>query len=464
MLWLGAVCAIALALAGCHPIISPQGEADERAKAERAGAAYSAPLEKRPLPDLATSATLPLALEYAFNANGDIEASYRQWRAALERIPQAGALPDPRLNFNVVFNAQNVKSFSDALNSFSVMGEQEFPARGKRPARAEQALAEARAAGERFRAEKYRLQSRAVKAYANLLLNKSFLDLNAETLRLLKETYDVVLHRYHAMTGETQADLRKIETEIEVAESEKKELEIQRSSAAAELNSVLNRPIDAPLGALRLPALQLPETTNADLFARAVRNNPDLAALRHEIEARGAAQVLAELEKKPDYKITGGADVSGFGKMLTTTYMPSLGAEINLPINRARIRAGIAEALAARQAEEARLRALSSDVQARVVVNLALLRDANRILKDYRERIIPQAQSILDIQQTTYRSGQGDFLDILDTERLLVDYRKMVARAETDRLQSLSDLEEAIGEDLFQFLPSGDAEGSGGHD
>ena len=458
-LCLAAILALALSLTGCHLTISPKGEAEERARAERAGAVFSGPVEKRPLPDLATSPTLPLVLEYAFNANGDIEAAYREWRAALERIPQAGALPDPRLNFNVLFNVTNVKSFSDVLQNASLMLEQEFPGRGKRPARAEVALAQARGAGEKFRAEKYRLQKRAIGAYSDLLLNRSFLDLNAETLRLLKETYEVALHRYHAMSDETQVDLRKIETEIEVAESEKRELGIRRGSSTAELNGVLNRAANAPLGALQFPLLTRPAESEADLFARAVRSNPDLGALRREIEARGAAQVLADLEKRPDLKISGGAEAGGTGSI-----MPSVGAEINLPVNRARIRAGIAEALAMREAAEARLRSLSSDVQARVVMALASLRDAERVLKDYRERIIPQAKSILEIQQTTYGSGGGDLLDILDTERLLVDYRKMTARAESDRLRSLSELEEAIGEDLFQFIPGGEAEGAAAHD
>ncbi|WP_319588765.1 hypothetical protein [uncultured Desulfobulbus sp.] len=45
-------------------------------------------------------------------------------------------------------------------------------------------------------------------------------------------------------------------------------------------------------------------------------------------------------------------------------------------------------------------------------------------------------------------------LEILDTERLLIDYRKLVLRAESDRVRAAAELEEIVGEDLFKFIPS----------
>ena len=47
--------------------------------------------------ELAGDATLEQLLDFARAHNPGLEAAFQHWRAALERVPQASALPDPRL-------------------------------------------------------------------------------------------------------------------------------------------------------------------------------------------------------------------------------------------------------------------------------------------------------------------------------------------------------------------------------
>lgn len=436
---------LASACSSLNRVIVPKGEPAERAKAARAEGSFAVPVNKRPLPDLSGKAPLPLVLEYAFNSNGELEAAYRDWRAAIERIPQAGALPDPMLDFSFIFGPGSLDSFSSALDSIRLMIRQDVPAGGKRQAMADVALAEAQATGEKFRASKYRLQKDVVSAYADLALNRADVELESENLRLLNQSYNVGLQRYSA-GGETNlADLRKLEVEIETAKSELQGLLIEQKRMEGTLNGVLNRPPDAALGEVALPEVGLPSLSDAELFAKAVQSNPELAGMRKDIEARGAAQVLAELQKKPDYSFSAGVDM-----MLN----PMLSIGMTLPINRERIRAGIAEALANRQAAETRLRSSEFDVQARLVMALTLMRDANRILTSYREKIIPKNKELFDTQLSTYGSGGGDILDLLDTERLLIEFRKLVLQAESDRARGSAEVEEVIGEDVYRYMPS----------
>lgn len=423
-------------------IITPEGEIAERNMAEQSGKIYAIPVNKRPLPDLATSASLPLVLAYAFNSNGDVESAYREWRGAIEKIPQSGALDNPKIDFSFMFDKQNLKSFDVALNSIRLMASQDIPGKGKRKALANQALAEAQVARERFRAGKYKLQKNVTRAYSEIAYNDGLLALTSETLRLLHQAEEAALHRFHGMNEESLADLRKIEVEIQNVESESRSLYIMRRALVAELNGALNRPPSSVFGRITLPDIREPSESDEDLFIMAVENNPGLAALRKEVEARGAAVVLAELEKNPDYSISGGIE-----QLLT----PVLEFGITLPINRQRIRAGIAESLAMRQAAEARLRAAESDVKARLVISLSSLSDANRILNDYQNRIIPLAKELLNTQLTEYGSGEGNFLDIIDTERLLVDFKKLILRARVDKLKYFSEIEEITGKDLFRF-------------
>ena len=148
------------------------------------------------------------------------------------------------------------------------------------------------------------------------------------------------------------------------------------------------------------------------------------------------------MEKRPDYNLGAGVD---------WTLMPRLQAGITLPTNRAKIRAAIAEALALRQAAEARFLSAVADTQARVVMALTGAADAQRVSADYGERIVPATRKLLDAQLAAYGSGGGDLLVILDSERLLVDYERLILRAQTDRLRYYAELEEVMGAPLLRF-------------
>jgi outer membrane protein TolC len=440
-----------LGLVSCRRVILPRGEPTERAKVAAAEGVFALPVAKRPLPDLSHAAPLGAALEYAFNANGEIESAYREWRAALERVPQAGSKSDPRLEFNVLLGLDQLKSFTENLKNVSLMigGEQEVTRGERLEARGTQALALTQQAGEKFRAAKFKLQRDVTDVYARLALNEELRGITSDTLRLLKQSYDIAGHRYHVMSETPLTDLQKFEIEIGRTESEQRGLALKREQLMAELNGVLNRPALAPLGRVSVPAIAAPQLDAPTLLQHAAANNPELAALRKEIETRGSGQVLAELERKPDYTLKG--SVGGFKPFYPALPELQAGFAMNLPINRERIRAGIAEALAMRQASEAELRARTADTQSRLVQALVQLRDAERVRHDFADDIIPAAERFLTTQFNTYGSGAGDYLEILDTQRTLIDLRRMLAQARADRLRALAELEQLAGEDFYQL-------------
>ncbi len=433
-------------LAGCQRNLHPRGEAEERSKLAEAGILYQIPVDQRELPNLEREPSLPKALEYAFKASGEIEAAYCDWRAALERVPQAGALPDPRVDFGYLFNPMNFTSFEGiilgTLQSLRLMVSQEFPAKGVRQAEAEMALSEAKAAGERLRGAKLTLQTKVIRAYAKLALNRDLAANTAETLGLLGETRQIALEHYHSVEMETAADIQRAELEIDRAESDQRSLKIMERSLVAELNGLLNRSPESPFNTMTMPDIQLPGIDTAELLERATSNHPELESMRREIEAKGAAQTLAELQRRQALMLGGGID---------DPLMPMLTASLTLPVNRERIHAAIEEALARRQATEARLRQSQSDVQSRLIMALAGFADAERVLADTNYLLIPKAEEILHTQQIQYGSGGGSFMDILMTQRSVVEFRRLALQAGADRVGYLAELEELAGGGLIDF-------------
>lgn len=441
-----AILAVSSLTLACQRNLDLPGEAGERSKLAEAAPQYQIPPAERALPELERDASLARVLETAFKSNGELEAAYYDWRASLERVPQVGALPDPQLEFGYLFNPANFASFegilAGVLESVRVMASQELGIRGARKQQMDIALAEAQAAGERFKGVKLSLQTRVIQAYAELLLTGDLIGNTSEVLRLLEDSRQIALDHYHSVEMETAADIQKAELEIDRTESDQRMRRIALRARSAELNGLLGRAPEAGFGELQWPALENPEDGSAQLFERAVAQNPGLAALRREIEARGAAQTLAELQRRPAFMIGGGMD---------DPLMPVLSLSLSLPVNRERIRAGIEEALASRQAAEARLRQAGTDVQARLIVALTRLEDAERILGDVERDLIPKAEEIIRTQHAQYGSGGGSFMEILDTERTLIELQGLCLAARADRFKALAEIDELAGGGLLEF-------------
>ena len=61
------------------------------------------------------------------------------------------------------------------------------------------------------------------------------------------------------------------------------------------------------------------------------------------------------------------------------------------------------------------------------------LRDAERKIALFTHTLIPKAEESIEASYTAYESGQAGFLDVLDSERGLLDFELSLSRAQTDR-------------------------------
>lgn len=115
---------------------------------------------RRLLPEIPEPVTWQDVLHRAFLADGDLEAAYFEWRAAMARIPQVANYPNTNLapSFSYLFSAERTKSFNRFTTNvgFDPMENLAFPTKVARAG--EVALEQARPAGKRFEAAKFELQ------------------------------------------------------------------------------------------------------------------------------------------------------------------------------------------------------------------------------------------------------------------------------------------------------------------
>jgi len=442
----GALVAIATgsALIGCA--LTPKGANEERARLADSGRPYEPRFEERALPEMSLAPTWEDILRRALLANGDLEAAYFDWKAAVERIDVAAAWPNSRLmlGYSYMFSGGDMKAFDRNTFAFSPDSMESLLWPSKAAQQGKVALAEARATGARFRAAKFDLQKRVLSAWAEYALNAERVRIERERRELARLTFDTAKSRVRA--GGMQQDLLRAEVSLQTAEDSLKTAEAELAQSRAMLNGTLAREPDAPLAAPSpMPPPRPIPADDATLLATAVEQNPQLEALARQVEGRTDALERARMEWLPDINPT---------LAFTGSASQAIGAAIMLPTTIKEIEGGIKEAGAMLRGTEATLRQAGRDRAASFVATLLALRNAERQATIFDSRIVPAAERVVSITRQGYVAGSATFLDMIDAERALLDARLIVAEARAMRESRLAELEALMGTDVETLGPS----------
>ncbi|HEX8915135.1 MAG TPA: TolC family protein, partial [Humisphaera sp.] len=343
LLMVAALAVTALFGTGC--VLAPKEAEQEKAKMLAEGRRYEVPPERRELPELPDRPDWPQVLRRAFLANGDLEAAYFEWAAAVARIEQAGSYPNTpvALNFSYMFSAERMKSFDRLTTSVGPDPMESLALPPKVYQAAKVATADARAAGARFAAAKFDLQRKVLVAWADYALAAERARVARENLSLLTLIRDTAAGRVRA--GGPQQDMLRADVELARAQDELRTMESDLPRMRAMLNAMAGRPPDAPLEPPdAMPAARPLAADDATLLARAAESSPDLAALARRVEGRADALELARLQYLPDINPTA---------MFTGGVSQAVGIGLSLPGLMPRVRGMVAEARADLRAAEA---------------------------------------------------------------------------------------------------------------
>ncbi len=211
------ICSLSLAgLSGCA--LTPSGTKEEQARMHEAGKPYEEPFEQRALPELPAPPSWQDVLQRAFLANGDLEASYFEWKAAVQRIEMASAYPNSNLQFgySYMFSSERMKSFDRQTFAFGFDPSMNLSFPTKVQQKGQVALDEARTTAERFRTAKFDLQRRVLSSWADLQMLEQKRRIQQEQLALGHLTIDAT--RARAQAGGVQRDLLRAEASLRTLE------------------------------------------------------------------------------------------------------------------------------------------------------------------------------------------------------------------------------------------------------
>ncbi|MEE9369219.1 MAG: TolC family protein [Pontiella sp.] len=394
-----------------------------------------------------TNLTLQAVLDYGAENNPRLQATFNQWKGAEENIAVQKALPDPAFTYGYYFEPIETKN-GPQNQRFDLS--QKIPGFGKLSLNKAIATDQAAAAHDRYRREQLDLDFTTTQAYAELHFLKRGIEITQDQITLFLDLEKVARTRYQ--TGSPMASILQAQVELGRLEDRLNSLNDQRAPKTARLNAALNRPASAPLP---WPDTLPYRTIDADakaLHAQTRGTSPELAELGHHIERGNHQLQLAKRERLPDFTL--GVQYIDTGHVAgpnpdsgTDPIIGTIG--INLPLwfgkNRARIQSAAHLKTAAQLALENRAKTLDADIRQ----TLFQLRDADRKINLYKESLIPKSLQSLEVSRTGYESGQLEFINLIDAERLLLEFELSYERARTDHLIARAELTNITGIDFI---------------
>ncbi|HEY4745652.1 MAG TPA: TolC family protein [Desulfuromonadaceae bacterium] len=388
-------------------------------------------------------------VKHALENNPEVKASDAHLRMLENKAKQAGSLDDPMLTLKI----QN-GVISDPLNfrrdsmTQKVVGiSQQLPWFGKRDLRGDVARLDAEAAHWN-REERIVDIVRGVKeTYYQLYFTDKSLEILAKNLRILEDFITIAENRYAVGQG-VQQDIFKAQLEKSKLLDMRITLEQQRRGLEIRLNSLLYRPVDTPVGAIPDPQIVPLAQSGAELLARAEQNRPLLKGMRSQIGKSGAAQALATKEFYPDFNVFFEYMQRDPAMGNNGEDMYTLGVTFNLPVQRERRHAALAEAASEQAMSTAELNDARNSIRATIADLISQMERRRRLAELYKGGIIPQAEQALESAVIAYRVGKVDFLALLDSRLTLFNYERDYYDSLADYQIRLAQLEATVGADL----------------
>jgi cobalt-zinc-cadmium efflux system outer membrane protein len=388
------------------------------------------------------AAPTPLAklIDEAEHNNPQILAARHAWKAATLVPSQVSAPPDPQIMVQQ-FAVGSPRPFAGFSNSdFAYFGlgvSQELPYPGKLRLKGEIAQRDAAAEREHYETVRRTVVEQLKRTYFKLAYELQELQILDRSGKLLDQVAKITGARYRVGQG-NQHDVLKAQLEQTKLLRETAMHHQEHYSLQAQLKQLLNQPPNQP-DVIPETLTETPlDYTVEELLEKVRAQNPEVRSQEEMVRRQSLAIELAHKDFYPDFNVQ--YMWQHTAEQFRDYYTLSFGMRI--PIYRSRKqRPEVAQA-----AEE--LNRSRREYEAQVQQSYFDIRDqflqadtAARILRMYREGLIPQAAGAFKAGLAAYQANRQDFetllasfLDVLHLDeeywRMLLDHETAIARLE----------------------------------
>ncbi|NQT46174.1 MAG: TolC family protein [Candidatus Omnitrophica bacterium] len=392
-------------------------------------------------------ASLDLMIDEALNNNPQVQAVYNEWKAAEHKVGYVSGLPDPMVSYG--YFGDNVETrVGPQEHKYGASLKVPFP--GKLSLKGKAQSTRAATLKEKYEATKRELIKNVTFVYYDIFWVDKAIRVVEEEKSILEGLESVAQRRYESnMTP--QQDVIKVQVEISKLIDRLFILRHQREGLQAKMNSLLDRAKGTKLMAIA-------DTETAEFVYRldqlhemAQESRQELLAADLEVERAEYEKSLAKLDYFPDF--TFGVDYIQVGDGQTT--QPNDGDDawmgkvaVNIPIWFDKLGAQVNEKKAALEASKKRYENAENNVAYEVEDIYYKIIAYKDIVSLYRTALVPQTEQAFEAARTGYESGEVDFLNWLDAERILLQTRLAHYKSIVDYHKSIAYLERVVGKDL----------------
>jgi len=373
-------------------------------------------------------------LVIAAENNPGLRSRFNAYMAALETVPQAGALPDPQLAFGYFIRPVETRL---GPQEFRISASQMFPWFGTLKTREKTASSQARAKYETFLEARSDLFNQVRATYYSLYFNEKAISIVRDNIRILNTFRKLALAKIEAGRTST-VDRYRIDMEMGDLENRLALLMDQQTSLEVEFFNLLNteqEPIVFP-DTLWDSA---PVMERHEILDTILARNHQLLSLELQRDALSNRKKLAGKEGRPDFSvgldyifIGEGQDQSGFNDALM---FPRIG--ITIPLYREKYRSMVREAAYLETAKENEKAEKENRLETMFEKIWKEYLDASRRRTLYgRQKDL--AEKSIRLLHTSYATDGSNFEEILRMERKLLFYALELERARADRQAAIS--------------------------
>ncbi len=390
-----------------------------------------------------TSGDLSDYIAFGIEHNPGLQADYRKWQAALQRIPQATALPDPKITATHL--VEDIQTRTGPQRRQVFVGQQ-LPWFGKLRARGDIASNEADAIHHAYEAAVLQTTRKIGLAYYDYAYLGEATGIMKRVVSLLQRLEENVREKVRG--GENLPSLLKMEIENAKAQDFLQEMEKRRLSESSQLLALL--------GSHRSEALPFPKLVKPNgntpsreaLIKTLIARNPELKSLQSKISKADDSLRLSRMNRIPDPTI--GAGIFDTGESVNPA-TPGSGNDpwavqlsFNIPIWKKKNQAQRQEAREMQQAAQQTLQDRQNSLRSELDTSLQDLATIKKRLHLYGSILLPKARQAMEVTETSYQGNRSTILDLIDAERTLLEIERNYWKAVSEhykaqvRLQTLT--------------------------
>ncbi len=381
--------------------------------------------------------TLEEYFETAAENNPGLQAQYKEFEAAMERIPQVRSMPDPMLSFGYFISPVETR-VGPQIARFSL--NQMFPWFGTLKAKGDATAIFADAKYQTFLESRNKLYYRVASTYYNLYELNQKMRIEQKNIEILESYKTISTSKFENGLGK-MVDVVRVDIMLDDAETNLEILKKKEKPLQAQFNQLLDRE-ESELVAV---ADTITVEPVADNFRKdsLLTNNPVLTSLDLKMEASEYSEKAARKQGLPsvgvglDYVVVGersDMDLPDNGK---DVFMPMV--SVSIPIFRKKYSSAIKEAQLMRESYELQKEDYTNSLTSNYEWTRFELEQQRQLLDLYEQQVYSSEQA-LNLLLKSYGNSGESFEEVLRMQQQLLKYEKLQATATAEYHVALAQL------------------------